>query len=127
MSRRLRAVAVRRRADGAARARRRALETRRRLAREAFATRPRTRRRSRTGSASAEPFPEQLTLALRKVSDLPYGENPHQAAAFYREPARAKHLLSRVEQLGGKELSYNNLADLEGARRIARELDEPAA
>ena len=102
------------------------LETRRALAAEAFATRPHTRRRSRRGSRAASAFPEQLTLSFRKVSDLPYGENPHQAAALYWEVGARKHLLSRVEQLGGKELSYNNLADLEGARRVARELTEPA-
>jgi phosphoribosylaminoimidazolecarboxamide formyltransferase/IMP cyclohydrolase len=75
----------------------------------------------------AEKFPTQLTLAFRKVADLPYGENPHQAAALYIEPSGRRHLLSRVEQLGGKELSYNNLADLEAARRVMRELTEPAA
>src|SRR5439155_24685851 len=52
---------------------------------------------------------------------------PHPAAAFYVGPSGRRHLPSRVEQLGGKELSYNNLADLEGARRVMRELDEPAA
>src|SRR5581483_11025308 len=52
---------------------------------------------------------------------------PHQAAAYYRELGSRRHLLSEVEQLGGKELSYNNLADLEGARRILREFTLPAA
>ncbi len=66
-------------------------------------------------------------MTFRKVADLPYGENPHQSAAFYVEPTGRNHLLSRVDQLGGKELSYNNLADLEGARRISAEFDEPTA
>src|SRR5438270_13127398 len=72
-----------------------------------------------------EPFPEQLTVALRKVTELSYGENPHQSAAYYREVGARRHLLSQVEQLGGKELSYNNLVDLEGARRVAREFALP--
>jgi phosphoribosylaminoimidazolecarboxamide formyltransferase/IMP cyclohydrolase len=77
--------------------------------------------------AEEQYFPEQLTLTFRKITDLAYGENPHQTAAYYEEVGSRKHLLSRVNQLGGKELSYNNLADLEAARRIMRELAEPAA
>ena len=72
-----------------------------------------------------DPFPEQLAIALRKVTDLSYGENPHQQAAYYRELGARRHLLSGIEQLGGKPLSYNNLGDLEGARRIAPELTAP--
>jgi len=102
-------------------------ETRRALARDAFATSAAYEAAIANWFGAAEPFPPQLTLTFRKVVDLPYGENPHQAAAFYVEPSGRRHLLSRVEQLGGKELSYNNLADLEGARRVMRELDEPAA
>jgi phosphoribosylaminoimidazolecarboxamide formyltransferase/IMP cyclohydrolase len=75
----------------------------------------------------SEVFPEQLTLSFRKVADLSYGENPHQRAAYYAEEGSRRHLLSRVEQLGGKELSYNNLADLEAARRVIREFAVPAA
>jgi phosphoribosylaminoimidazolecarboxamide formyltransferase/IMP cyclohydrolase len=103
------------------------LATRRRLATEAFATTAAYEAAIAHWFGGSEPFPAQLTLTFRKVVDLPYGENPHQAAAFYVEPTGRRHLLSRVEQLGGKELSYNNLADLEGARRISREFDEPAA
>ena len=77
--------------------------------------------------AGSDPFPERLTISLQKAADLSYGENPHQAAAYYRETHAGRHLLSNVEQLGGKELSYNNLADLEGARRVIRELEPPAA
>src|SRR5205814_9461025 len=97
------------------------LETRRRLAREAFQATAAYEAAIAAWFGGAEPFPEQLTLAFSKVADLSYGENPHQRAAYYRELGARRHLLSRVEQLGGKELSYNNLADLEGARRIARE------
>ena len=72
-------------------------------------------------------FPDQITLTFEKVADLAYGENPHQAAAYYAEAGSRRHLLSRSTQLGGRELSYNNLADLEGARRVAREFTLPAA
>jgi phosphoribosylaminoimidazolecarboxamide formyltransferase / IMP cyclohydrolase len=101
------------------------IETRRRLARHAFETTSAYEAAISNWFGSAQPFPDQLTIALRKVTDLSYGENPHQAAAYYREVAARRHLLSGIEQLGGKELSYNNLGDLEGARRIARELELP--
>ena len=89
--------------------------------------RRRTTRRSRAWFGDIELFPQQLTLSFQKVADLSYGENPHQRAAYYAEEGLRRHLLSRVEQLGGKELSYNNLADLEGARRVVREFTLPAA
>src|SRR5215218_4167109 len=72
-------------------------------------------------------FPDQLTLAFHKVADLPYGENPHQRAAYYREAGARTHLLARVEQRAGRELSYNNLADLDAACRVLREFALPAA
>jgi phosphoribosylaminoimidazolecarboxamide formyltransferase/IMP cyclohydrolase len=103
------------------------LHTRRRLAREAFETTAVYDASIAAWFQGPARFPEQLTLAFHKVADLAYGENPHQAAAYYSEVGARRHLLSEVEQLGGKELSYNNLADLEGARRIARELSAPAA
>jgi phosphoribosylaminoimidazolecarboxamide formyltransferase / IMP cyclohydrolase len=103
------------------------LETRRRLAREAFQTTAAYESAIAAWFGGTEPFPDQLTLAFAKAADLSYGENPHQRAAYYRELGARRHLLSRVEQLGGKELSYNNLADLEGARRVAREFTLPAA
>jgi phosphoribosylaminoimidazolecarboxamide formyltransferase/IMP cyclohydrolase len=103
------------------------VETRRELAREAFATTAAYEATIANWFAETEPFPEQLTLTFRKVTDLSYGENPHQRAAYYREEGARRHLLSQVEQLNGKDLSYNNLADLEGARRIAREFALPAA
>ena len=68
-----------------------------------------------------------MTISFAKVADLSYGENPHQGAAYYEELGARRHLLSRVDQLGGKELSYNNLADLEGARRVIREFELPCA
>ena len=102
-------------------------DTRRVLARDAFATSAAYEAAIANWFAGVETFPSQLTLTFRKVADLPYGENPHQAAAFYIDPNARRHLLSRVEQLSGRELSFNNLADLEGARRVMRELEEPAA
>ncbi len=102
-------------------------ETRRALAAEAFAVTAAYDAAIARWFAEAQFFPDQLTLTFRKIADLAYGENPHQTAAYYEEVGSRRHLLSRVNQLGGRELSYNNLADLEGARRIARELAEPAA
>jgi phosphoribosylaminoimidazolecarboxamide formyltransferase/IMP cyclohydrolase len=61
------------------------------------------------------------------VTDLAYGENPHQRAAFYRETNARRHLLSRVEQLGGPPLSFNNLGDLQAARTIAASFQVPSA
>jgi phosphoribosylaminoimidazolecarboxamide formyltransferase / IMP cyclohydrolase len=100
-------------------------ETRRALAAEAFAVTAAYDAAIARWFAEDEFFPDQLTLTFRKITDLPYGENPHQSAAYYEEVGARKHLLSRVNQLGGRELSYNNLADLEAARRLLREFEEP--
>ncbi|GIW11178.1 MAG: bifunctional purine biosynthesis protein PurH [Dehalococcoidia bacterium] len=64
-----------------------------------------------------EPFPRQLTIALEKVRDLRYGENPHQQAAFYREvsPSSAGLRITNAVQLHGAELSFNNLLDADAA------------
>jgi phosphoribosylaminoimidazolecarboxamide formyltransferase / IMP cyclohydrolase len=101
-------------------------ETRRELAAEAFATTAAYEAAIATWFAEREPFPETLVLALEKVQDLSYGENPHQRAAYYAERGGRTHLLARVEQLHGKELSFNNLNDLSGARLLAREFALPA-
>jgi phosphoribosylaminoimidazolecarboxamide formyltransferase/IMP cyclohydrolase len=103
------------------------LDARRELARDAFAHSAAYDAAIAAWFADVDRFPERITLAFEKVADLSYGENPHQGAAYYRELGARRHLLSRVEQLGGKELSYNNLADLEGARRVIREFELPAA
>ncbi|HEY3181663.1 MAG TPA: bifunctional phosphoribosylaminoimidazolecarboxamide formyltransferase/IMP cyclohydrolase [Gaiellaceae bacterium] len=103
------------------------LDTRRSLAAEAFATTAAYEAAIANWFGETDLFPRQLTLTFRKIDDLSYGENPHQRAAYYCDAGTRRHLLSRVEQLGGKQLSYNNLADLEGARRIAREFTLPAA
>ena len=66
-----------------------------------------------------------MTVALQKVQDLRYGENPHQASAWYAEEPRTA--LGDAAVLQGKELSYTNLLDLDAAARIVLEFDEPAA
>src|SRR5205807_1698292 len=76
--------------------------------------------------ADVEAFPERLVLSYSKVSDLRYGENPHQRGAYYAEDGARVHLLSRVEQLHGKELSLINLLDLSAARLLLREFALPA-
>ena len=77
----------------------------------------------------ASPFPDKLTLTFDKVQDLRYGENPHQPAAFYREPQYPDNTLAAAEQLHGKELSYNNINDANGALDELKEfgIDQPVA
>jgi phosphoribosylaminoimidazolecarboxamide formyltransferase/IMP cyclohydrolase len=70
-------------------------------------------------------FPEQYTVTYQKVSSLRYGENPHQQAAFYREPLAASGQITSAEQLHGKELSYNNINDANAALEIVSEFTEP--
>ncbi|HVS84802.1 MAG TPA: bifunctional phosphoribosylaminoimidazolecarboxamide formyltransferase/IMP cyclohydrolase [Gaiellaceae bacterium] len=101
-------------------------ETRRELAAEAFATSASYEAAIATWFGGRETFPERLVIPLEKVQDLAYGENPHQRAAYYAERGHRRHLLSRVVQLHGKELSFNNLNDLNGARQLAREFAVPA-
>jgi phosphoribosylaminoimidazolecarboxamide formyltransferase/IMP cyclohydrolase len=71
-------------------------------------------------------FPETFVAAFERTADLAYGENPHQRGAYYAQRGARMHLLSRVEQMHGRELSYNNLNDLSAARLLVNELDEPA-
>jgi phosphoribosylaminoimidazolecarboxamide formyltransferase / IMP cyclohydrolase len=71
-------------------------------------------------------FPETFVPAFDRVRELPYGENPHQRAAYYAERGARTHLLGFVRQHQGKELSFNNLGDLSAARLLAAELDGPA-
>jgi phosphoribosylaminoimidazolecarboxamide formyltransferase / IMP cyclohydrolase len=103
------------------------LETRRTLAADAFAATAAYDAEIAAWFAERNGFPDSLTISFEKVTDLAYGENPHQTAAYYRERGARSHLLSHVDQLGGRELSYNNLADLEGARRLSDDLAGPAA
>ncbi len=70
-------------------------------------------------------FPELLTLTYEKVSALRYGENPHQKAAFYREVGKKEGSLADAVQLHGKELSFNNINDTNGALELLKEYEEP--
>ena len=71
-------------------------------------------------------FPERLNFNFSKVQDLRYGENPHQHAAFYRDPTRVPGALANYRQLQGKELSYNNLADADAAWECVKTFERPA-
>ena len=68
---------------------------------------------------------EKLFLEFDLVQTLRYGENPHQTAKFYREETPSAFSLSFAKQLGGKELSYNNIQDANAALNIVREFKEP--
>src|SRR4051812_12126818 len=72
-------------------------------------------------------FPTTLVRGYEKVLDLSYGENPHQRAAYYASAGSRTHLLSMVGKLHGKELSFNNLLDLDSARRLLEEFEVPGA
>jgi phosphoribosylaminoimidazolecarboxamide formyltransferase/IMP cyclohydrolase len=110
------------------------LETRWRLAQKAFATTAAydsaiastLERVSLNGrfSLAAEPagFPQNLRLSFRKAMDLRYGENPHQKAAMYSDGSGAG--VANGRQLQGKELSYNNIVDLQAAWELAQDFDE---
>ncbi len=74
--------------------------------------------------ADADELPETIAPLCKRVSVLRYGENPHQKAAFY---AMGNQGMASIQQLHGKELSYNNIVDLEAAALIVKELELPAA
>ena len=82
---------------------------------------------SRWFAEREEDFPFQDTRAYEKVLDLAYGENPHQRAAYYQQAGARTHLLSMVAKLHGKELSFNNLLDLDSGRRLVEEFEVPTA
>jgi phosphoribosylaminoimidazolecarboxamide formyltransferase / IMP cyclohydrolase len=102
------------------------IETRRALAAEAFAHTAAYEASIAAWFSDRESFPDRLILSLEKVVDLPYGENPHQRAAYYTEAGARRHLLSRIDQLSGGQLSYNNLNDLDAVRAVLREFTVPA-
>ena len=116
-----------------------ALATRLDLARKVFATTARydgmiatelERLSVETGHlalAAKEILPSRIHFALERRQPLRYGENPHQAAALYVPAGKAAFGLAAARQLQGKELSYNNLVDLESARSLAAEFEKPAA
>jgi phosphoribosylaminoimidazolecarboxamide formyltransferase/IMP cyclohydrolase len=108
------------------------LETRRRLAAKAFAHTAfydaQIAQYLRSQFTAENLFPPELTIPLRKVQELRYGENPHQQAAFYRYPGFTEPSIATARQLHGKELSYNNLLDCDAALELVKEFanDRPA-
>ncbi len=73
----------------------------------------------------AAKFPKTFSVQYKKIQDLRYGENPHQRAAFYATQNPAVGSLSTAKQLQGKELSFNNIMDLNSALELSREFHEP--
>jgi len=76
-----------------------------------------------SATAAKDEFPATLRLSFRKAFDLRYGENPHQRAALYGDGSGRG--VANAKQLQGKELSYNNIVDLQAAWDLAQEFDEP--
>ena len=107
------------------------IDTRSRLAAKAFAHTARydtmvsSYLLRREGNALEE-FPATLPLVYDKIQDLRYGENPHQKAAFYREPGVQGSCVASATMLQGKELSFNNIADTDTAVECVRVFNEPA-
>jgi phosphoribosylaminoimidazolecarboxamide formyltransferase / IMP cyclohydrolase len=103
-------------------------QTREALATEAFAYTARYDAAiARWFAEREDDFPALYPRVFEKVLDLSYGENPHQRAAYYAQAGARTHLLSMVSKLHGKELSFNNLLDLDSARRLLEEYELPAA
>jgi phosphoribosylaminoimidazolecarboxamide formyltransferase/IMP cyclohydrolase len=103
------------------------LDTRRALAGQAFALTARYDTAiARWFAERNEDFPPLFLRAFEKLVDLPYGENPHQRAALYTQVGARRHVLSMVAQLHGRELSYNNILDLDAARTVVADFEVPA-
>ncbi|HWZ62368.1 MAG TPA: bifunctional phosphoribosylaminoimidazolecarboxamide formyltransferase/IMP cyclohydrolase [Steroidobacteraceae bacterium] len=106
------------------------MATRARLAAKAFAHTARYDTMVAAWLAAREPqaptFPATLALIFDKLQDLRYGENPHQSAAFYRDPGAHAASISRATVLQGKDLSFNNVADADTAIECVRAFREPA-
>lgn len=75
--------------------------------------------------ADPSQLPEKLTFTYEKVAEMRYGENPHQKATFYKNAIPEQGGLTAATQLGGKELSYNNIADTDACIALLKEFDEP--
>ncbi|MGB9182615.1 MAG: bifunctional phosphoribosylaminoimidazolecarboxamide formyltransferase/IMP cyclohydrolase [Solirubrobacteraceae bacterium] len=107
--------------------RRLSMVTRESLAAEAFAYTARYDTAiARWFQEKREDFPPLFVRAFEKVLELPYGENPHQRAAYYSQVGARTHVLSMVSQLGGKPISFNNLLDLDAGRLLLDEFQIPA-
>ncbi len=70
-------------------------------------------------------LPERMTFSYQKVCDLRYGENPHQAAAFFRSPDQSESSVANARLLGGREISYNNYYDANAALELVKEFQDP--
>ncbi len=79
------------------------------------------------GRETKDEFPRTLNLNFKKLQGLRYGENPHQKAAFYKDPSSGECGICNARQLQGKELSFNNILDLNAALEIVKDFDKPAA
>lgn len=79
------------------------------------------------GADDGKGFPASLNLRFTKIQDLRYGENPHQKAVFYKDESIDEPSVSGAVQLHGKELSFNNIIDLNAALEIVKEYQDPAA
>ncbi len=77
-------------------------------------------------SGDRDIFPDRLEMCFEKIQSLRYGENPHQRAAFYKEKGKTRGLIN-AKQLQGKELSFNNILDLNSALELVKEFKNPAA
>jgi phosphoribosylaminoimidazolecarboxamide formyltransferase/IMP cyclohydrolase len=103
------------------------MPTRESLAAEAFAYTARYDTAiARWFAEKSDDFPPLFIRAFEKVVDLPYGENPHQRAAFYSQVGARMNVLSQVKQHHGKQISYNNILDLDSGRTMVREFEVPA-
>lgn len=78
-------------------------------------------------SIAKNQFPEILNLTFKKIQNLRYGENPHQRASFYRDILVGESCVSTARQLHGRELSFNNILDVDAAFELVKEFEEPAA
>jgi phosphoribosylaminoimidazolecarboxamide formyltransferase/IMP cyclohydrolase len=83
--------------------------------------------KSRSKPEGETVFEKEIDLFLEKIQDLRYGENPHQKAAFYREKGSTVLGITSARQLFGKELSFNNIADLDAAWKVVTNFSDPAA
>jgi phosphoribosylaminoimidazolecarboxamide formyltransferase/IMP cyclohydrolase len=103
------------------------MPTRESLAAEAFAYTARYDTAiARWFGEKSDDFPPLYIRAFEKVVDLPYGENPHQRAAYYSQIGTRMNVLSQVKQHHGKQISYNNILDLDSARAMVRDFEVPA-
>jgi phosphoribosylaminoimidazolecarboxamide formyltransferase/IMP cyclohydrolase len=103
------------------------MPTRESLAAEAFAYTARYDTAiARWFAEKGDDFPPLVIRAYEKVVDLPYGENPHQRAAYYAQIGTRMNVLSQVKQHHGKQISYNNILDLDSARTMVSEFEVPA-